>query len=287
MTLTSILNKYHFATTSTWALTALYNVLSGKHGPPPPGYDVSNPMCPEPLLERIVEIACLCGYDELRDFIEDKWSARIYGTGAPLSGWDSHRREREARWAVHVSDKWGLKRLSGIAYYTLLLETTGRSSSSFTLGSPPAVNETNEGTGDEQQQQPVNGLNNDPPPLTQPQTVRLLVGHMSLINTWDQIRLNTPTFQRPEGCVFHVHGCLTAWSAAWRDVSRSEATLNKFRSCDILGRLKIMEDQVMGNTDLQCALTPTCRRRAITAVRELRGNLLMNLADHFKDLASE
>lgn len=242
-------------------------------------------MCPEPLLEKIVEIACLCGYDELRDFIEDNWSTRIFGTGGPLSGLDARRREREARWAVHVSDKWGLKRLSGFAYYTLLLETAGRFNPAFTLGSPPSGNDSNEGT-DNEPQSPA-GVSNDPPPLTQPQTVRLLVGHMSLINAWDQIRLNTPTFQRPEGCVFHVHGCLAAWSATWREVSRSEATLNKFRSCDILGRLKIMEDQIIGNTDLQCALTPTCRRRAVHAVTELRSNILMNLADHFKDLTSE
>ena len=122
-----------------------------------------------------------------------------------------------------------------------------------------------------------------PPPLTDRQVLRLLSGHRSIVHLWDNLISVTPTFQRPEGCVFHVHGCLSAWHTAWRDVSRSEQTVYKHRSCDLLGRLNVMENQLQSNTDLQCALTPMCRRRAMGAVRELREKVTLDLIHHFED----
>ncbi|KAK7690136.1 hypothetical protein QCA50_006785 [Cerrena zonata] len=279
LTLTSILNKYHFATTSIWALSALYDVLSGKHGTPLPPHDVNNPQCIETLLERIVEVACVCGHAELRDFIEERWCARICTASGSLMGIDAYRREREARWAVHVADKWELTRLAGVAYYTLLLETNGAINQSFSFHTS-----THDDSNTANEPQPDPWI---PPALTKSQTVRLLVGHRSLILLGDQLRSTTPTFPRPDGCVFHVHGCLSAWSTAWREVSRSETTLYKFKSCDIIGKLKSMEEQIMGNTDLQCALTPVCRRRAMSAVRELRESISKGLSDHFVDITRE
>lgn len=251
-------------------------------------YDVHNSQCVETLLEQIVKVACVCGHAELRDFIEERWCARINSANASLMGIDAYRREREARWAIHVADAWGLTRLAGVAYYTLLLETNGQISRSFSIQSS-VQNDNGEETNDsekpkEPQQQQDHWA---PPPLTQTQIISLLVGHRSLILLWDQLRSNTPTFPRPDGCVFHVHGCLSSWSSTWRDVSRSETTLYKFKSCDILGKLKSMEEQVMSNTDLQCALTPVCRRRAICAVRELRESVARSMADHFVDITRE
>ena len=44
-----------------------------------------------------------------------------------------------------------------------------------------------------------------------------------------------------------------------------------------------MENQLQSNTDLQCALTPMCRRRAMGAVRELREKVTLDLIHHFED----
>ncbi|CAL1713000.1 unnamed protein product [Somion occarium] len=272
ITLTSILNKYHFSGTCAWALCALYNVLSGGYGTTPAQYSLSE--CSERLLERIVEVACVCEHQELRNYVEERWMGRIWGLNSdPLNG---KRREKAVRRAVRVADTWGMKRLAGVAYYVLLVEMDGKIERTFSID-PSSSASSDEGTNEDDQ---------TPPPLSPVQIIRLLSGHMSLVSLWDQLRRSAPAFARPDGCVFHVHGCLSVWSSAWAEAARSDVTLNKYRSCDIVGRLKRMEEQLMGNTDLQCALTPGCRRKAMFAIRELVSSVTDGLAGHFVDVVN-
>ncbi|KAI0074046.1 hypothetical protein K474DRAFT_110096 [Panus rudis PR-1116 ss-1] len=253
LTLTSLLNKYQFSTTCEWALVALYRVVSGHYGTPPAIEDIS-------LLERIVEVACVCNYAELREWVEEKWISRILQSPG---GWA----EREARFAINAADTWGLKKLGAMAYYSLLLESNDKISPTY---SPP------QGVSAEDEAP-------QPPPLSSSQIFRALSGHMSLVNLWETIRISPPTFARPEGCVFHSQGCVSAWSSAWAEAVRSELTLGRHKSCHVLGRLKVIEDQLTANTDLQCALTPACRKRAIAAVRELHAKVVNELPQHFQN----
>ncbi|TCD70158.1 hypothetical protein EIP91_004628 [Steccherinum ochraceum] len=148
-------NKYHFASTSQWAISSLYHVLAQYSSPPlnasgsptasptsptripafgwdverlPEEYDLNT--CSPDLLVRIMDVSMVCGHDELSGLVETRWVERLWGTPPSTPGdynthatrKTSYSRADEAKWAVSVADRWSMKRLRGVAYYVCLME---------------------------------------------------------------------------------------------------------------------------------------------------------------------
>lgn len=264
-----------------WAISALYSVLSSdtqvhRH------YDLRE--CRSSLLRRIVEVAILCQHEDLRDLALSKWTERILARQISLPG------------AMEVADEFGLAKLKGVSYYMTLLECGDRLQWEATsLDGDSDDNEVSVFSDSDTDDTPTLGESpppsrassarppQSPPTLTPSQKARLLSGFFSLTNLWDRVRSTAPVFEKPTGCTYHAHGCLSTWRAIWFNTSRSEETL-RYRSADVLGRLRSMEKQLTLDADLGCALTPTCRRAAIESVRRLCQRVEEGLAGHFEDM---
>ena len=269
-------NKYHFASIETWAVDALYNVISGLHGPPQPHYELGH--CSSAWMKRLLEVALLCGHTALRNYVAERWVDRIVA------------RDLRPVHALEIADRSGIRRLQGYAYYVQLLEMgdsfdpgvveDGKQYSRSRLGTAALAGPNGNGNGE-------NGVPSaragTPASLTREQRQRLLSGHWSLSRLWDTLRTTPPKFQRPDGCTYHQQGCVTTWNAVWRDVGKAEGTL-KHAPGDVLGRLRAMEEQLFMHADLSCALTPQCKRGALVALKATIREVQEGLADHFADL---
>ncbi len=273
-------NKYHFASIETWAVDALYNVISGLHGPAQPQYELGH--CSSAWMKRLLEVALLCGHTALRNYVAERWVDRIVA------------RDLRPVHALEIADRSGIRRLQGYAYYVQLLEMgdnfdpgvveDGRQYSRSRLGTAAAATLAvagPNGNGD-------NGASaaariGTPATLSREQRQRLLSGHWSLSRLWDTLRTTPPAFQRPDGCTYHQQGCVSTWRVVWRDVGKSEGTL-KHAPGDVLGRLRAMEEQLFMHADLSCALTPQCKRGALVALKTTIKEAQEGLADHFADM---
>ena len=193
--------------------------------------------------------------------------------------------------AMDVADEFGLVKLKGVSYYVTLLECGDRlqwDMPSFLSDSEDEDESiiTDDGDTTQTARSPSSSRRSSPSPppaLSAQQKARLLSGFFSLTNLWDRLRLTAPGFDKPPGCTYHAHGCLSTWRTIWQTTSKSDETL-KYRSADVLGRLKSMEAQLLRDADLHCALTPTCRRAAMESVRNLWQQVEDDLAEHFVDM---
>ncbi|KAI1793329.1 hypothetical protein LXA43DRAFT_238293 [Ganoderma leucocontextum] len=285
LTIAEMTNKYHFASIETWAVDALYNVISGLHGSPQPQYELGH--CSSAWMKRLLEVALLCGHTALRNYVAERWVDRIVA------------RDLRPVHALEIADRSGIRRLQGYAYYVQLLEMgdsfdagvveDGKQYSRSRLGTAATVTATAiavagpNGNGDRDNGTPSSARTGTPASLTCEQRQRLLSGHWSLSRLWDTLRTNPPKFQRPDGCTYHQQGCVSTWTQVWRDVGKSEGTL-KHAPGDVLGRLRAMEEQLFMHADLSCALTPQCKRGALMALKATMKEVQEGLADHFADL---
>ena len=255
LTIAQLTNKYHFTTTSAWAISALCQVTDcppepwrayrAVHYPPEPAW------CKAPILRRIIEVALLCGHKLLCDHAVEKWAQLIMvGYANPV-------------YAMDVADAYGLARLAGVAYYETLMACNDRLECAYEpllaseLGAPHAMSPA--------------------------QRARLLSGFFALVRRSEQIRETPPAFTRPEGCTYHAHGCLSTWNAVWKAAAKSDATAHR-PTADVLGRIRAMQELVEADRDLRLALTPACRRAAMESVNELYMKEEDNLAVYFEDL---
>ncbi|KAI0712029.1 hypothetical protein C8Q76DRAFT_622383 [Earliella scabrosa] len=285
LTIAEMTNKYHFASIETWAVDALYNVISGLHGRPQKEYELGH--CSSAWMKRLLEVALLCGHTPLRNYVAERWVERIVA------------RDLRPVHALELADRSGLRKLQGHAYYVQLLEmgdnfdpgvvedgkqyARSRLGSTTTAAAPapagggggaPAA----AGPGGE-------AKTGTPAVLTREQKQRLLSGHWSLTRLWEHLRAHPPKFERPDGCTYHQHGCLATWATVWREVGKAEGTL-KHPAVDVLARLKAMEEQLFMHADLSCALTPQCKRGALLALKATMREVQEGLADRFVDLAA-
>ena len=287
LTIASLTNKYHFLSTAWWAVSALYSVTSGEFGPPThPMGDLAR--ASTTALTQILEIAMRCGHRRLIDFVIECWSNRILS------------KELSPRAAMHVADRWDLDALRGVAYYVQLMEigkifeTRLRSTQSPKPHEliPHSNTAIEQDTGEaavvpeptrSRASTPESVCDDEAAPLTSVQITRLLSGFYSLVSSWDYRRLNPPTFPRPDGCTYHMHGCVSTFRTVWCDVARSEKTM-RYGSADIVGRLRCVEEQLRASTELACALSPGCKREAMTAVKKCIKGVQEQLSTHFVDL---
>lgn len=256
----SLTNKYHFDTTSSWAISAVYSVTSGAYGSPThPAADLTR--VSSAVLTRILEVALRCGHSRLVDYVVECWSNRIL----------SHNLKPAP--AIAVADKHGIRNLRGVAYYVQLMEM----GPAFDLATGTA----------EEDVSLSEDLDEDPSgphvPLTQVHITRLLSGFYSLVSLWDRLRQSPPKFPRPDGCTYHSHGCLATFQSVWSDAARAERTM-RYSSADVVGRLRCMEEMMRADRDLCCALSPMCLREAMGAVKKTIKEVQDGLADRFVDL---
>ncbi|KAI0631961.1 hypothetical protein C8Q77DRAFT_1059613 [Trametes polyzona] len=278
LTICEMTNKYHFATTETWAVNALYNVVTGLHEIPPPQHHPDH--CSSAWMKRLLEVALLCGHGKLRELVAKCWVDRII------------TRDLRPIHALEIAARSGERHLAGYAYYVQLLEMgpdfdpgvleDGKQFARSRLGSHPATAAATAATA------PGGGAaapNSEPrigtpAVLTVEQKQRLLAGHWSLTRLWERLRASPPVLDRPDGCTYHKHGCVSTWTEVWRAVGKSEVTL-RHESADVVGRLLAMERQLLVHPDLLCALTPQCKRAAELVVRATIAQVKEGLAGHF------
>ena len=244
-------NKYHFVTTSAWSISALCQATECPVDPmkQPTLPIVAGPWCRAPILRRIIEVAQLCGHQALCDHTENLWIGLLRnGHANPV-------------YAMDAADALGLARLKGISYYEALKFCNDK------LEYVP----TSEGGYEERLA------------LSATQKANLLSGFFSLVRRWECIRGSAPSFNRPEGCTYHAHGCLSTWQAVWKSTMKSDAMMHG-RTFEVVERLKVLADLFEADRDLRCALTPSCRRAAMDSVRELLAKEQMDLAQHFENL---
>lgn len=209
LTIAEITNKYHFASTASWAITALYDVFKAGEAT-----NQWNPtLCRSSLFQRVIQVAILCGHTELCDFAVDKWIDRIMNRSAnPIL-------------AMSVADKFGLTKLAGVSYYVALLECGPQLQwSNATFGDiDQDMEEASSGgssAGGEADANEEKKAKTPPPQLNAAQKVRLLSGFFSLVRYWEQVRSTPSSFARPAGCTYHAHGCLSTWHHTWISVAQ-------------------------------------------------------------------
>ncbi|EMD39789.1 hypothetical protein CERSUDRAFT_81129 [Gelatoporia subvermispora B] len=265
LTIASMTHKYHFSSISNWAISSAHRVLKTAYEEP----DKNSSVVSYPVLSRTLEVALRCAHIDLTLLTQVEWVTRILA------------RVLHPRRALAIADAHGLQLLAGAAYYVQLLEMGDGFQDPRDIAHDPNA------SGDDSPDSDTSAAQDDGdlPPLTETQRRRLLSGHWSLVRLWEHIRARAPTFQRPDGCTYHARGCLSTWATVWAEVARSEDTL-KLAPADVLSRLKAMQTQLAGHTDLQQALTPACRTRALSAVKELVKETMEGLADHFVDFAA-
>ena len=264
----------------------------------------------------------VCGHDELSALIENRWIDRLWNSSPPslasslpqpqqqlqlqpqppaLAGDQerqavSYSRADEAKWALSVADRWEMKRLRGVAYYVCLMEmgddlirVAQGTGTCDTDGTDRHEMPTDDSASALSVQTGIShnsnfGMAGAPPPLTSSQITRLLLGHLSLTHLWDnKLQIQAPGIPAPHpgSCTYHQHGCIYTWVTSWREAARSPVTL-KYKTNDVVGRVRSMEKQLVGNDGLIVALTPGCRRKALVAVREMVKALEEGLGEHFR-----
>ena len=273
LTIAEMTNKYHFASTETWAVDALYNVISGLHGLPQPQYDLAQ--CSSAWMKQLLEVALLCKHTALRDRAAEQWIKRIgVHDLRPIH-------------ALEIADRSGIRRLQGYAYYAQLLEMgdsfdagvaeDGKQYSRSRLGAATATAVTG---------QNGNGENSTLASLTREQKQRLLSGYWSLSWLWHTLRTEPPKFQRPDECTRHQEVCMAMLNKAWRDLMNSEATM-QYAPGDVLSRLHTIYEKLLIDTDLTCMLTRQCRQSALKALNATIKEVREGLAVHFVNLTCD
>ncbi len=270
LTIAEMTNKYQFTSTETWAVDALYNVISGLHGAPQAQYDLDG--CSSLWMKRLLEVALLCQHITLRNHVAERWVKRIIS------------RDLRPIHALEIADRSGIRQLQGYAYYVQLLEMDD--------DFEPGVVEDGKqysrlatalahGNGDASSTSARTGT---PASLTCKQRERLLIGHWSLSRLWQKLQSKPPVFQQSDECANHEQGCLSTWAQVWEDLSKVEATL-KLPPQDVPGRLRAMEQYLFQRVDIHVllsrAMTRQCQRGAFAALKAAIKEAQEDLADHF------
>lgn len=248
-------NKYHFSGTSTWALSMLCDITQCTR-PLPPGFHAfyyANAWCTVPNLSRMIEVATLCGHQQLCDHATEIWINLLW------HDWE-HPQE-----AIDVADQYSIARLQGVSYYLTLLQCEDDLSY-------PSFERRSEGE--------------DTSVFTPAQRAQLLSGSFLLVKRWDQIRTSVPTFTRSEGCTYHAHGCFSTWRTVWK-ATMSDDRIGRLPTVDLLRRMLAARELLEANHELRSALTPLCRSAAIDSVKDLYRREEEQLATYFRDLTSE
>ncbi|KAF8073994.1 hypothetical protein FPV67DRAFT_778275 [Lyophyllum atratum] len=182
--------------------------------------------CSSANFTRAIEIAAQYKANELLEAAVSKWSDRV------------RRREIPAVPAMLAADAHKLSELRGVAYYAHLLDAIEHSP-------PPTPTSPFRIQAD--------------PKLSDKQLVRLLSGHVSLVNFSEQYRRRPPKLECAEGCSTEAHrACTLVWNERWLAAAASRKVF-AHTSADILAILATMCEQLTGDEELAKGLNEVCR----------------------------
>ncbi|GLB38678.1 hypothetical protein LshimejAT787_0505430 [Lyophyllum shimeji] len=174
--------------------------------------------CSSATFTRVIEIATQYKADDLLEAAVSKWVERI------------QRRDIPAVPAMLAGDAHRLPRLCGVSYYAHLLESIEHSPapSLFRLQADPRLSDT--------------------------QLIRLLSGHVSLVNYTEQYRRRPAKLHCADGCSAEAHrACTVVWGERWLATAGSRKML-VHNSADILGIVSTMCELLTADSELGWSL---------------------------------
>ncbi|KAJ7643857.1 hypothetical protein FB45DRAFT_896290 [Roridomyces roridus] len=194
--LARIAHKYQFRSTEMWALSALTQFHSNS-----PASGGGSP--PVQNLVQITELSILCEYEPLRNAAVAKWN-RLLGEG------------RAVAVAIGVAERLNLRKLLGLAYYSMMLK--GRE------------------------------VWDSDPQLNARQRVRLLSGHYNLIKLCEDLPNTPPRLTHDSSCI-RKGKCKNAFGALWKLVLTTKegglvGQVMKLQSADLLAKVMLAESVV-------------------------------------------
>ncbi|KAH6912821.1 hypothetical protein BKA70DRAFT_1184130 [Coprinopsis sp. MPI-PUGE-AT-0042] len=224
----------------TWALGVVQRAVDD---------DVFMASCNSSTLARIVEVAHYCHKLALVPAVAAKWHERLLAKTAPAVP------------AMHISERFNLKELKGMAYYRYLMEMAeGQDAGTDGVYAPLRVNEK---------------VNNG-------QTMRLLAGYMSLTKYWERFRSRPLDLPLGSDCSDDEHkACVAAWGKRWNSVIGWKRTLN-CSSADVLAGMKALQDQLSNDESFgKDGLRPSCKLAGLKAIQGRLEVVEKNMGAHF------
>ncbi|KAL6302013.1 hypothetical protein BKA93DRAFT_795119 [Sparassis latifolia] len=294
LTLVHMTHKYHFLTTEAWALAALHGAFQQAVA-----QQQQQRALTSRTLGRTLDVALRADHTRLVVGAAEAWTARVrtralpaacalaFVDAHPYAGWVPPQSVGEGVGADVARALWAFR---SAAHYVALMEVQ----TDFTLPGPPAAPSSTASIAppvlspappDAQKHADDPEEEDGPPPaLTPEQKRRLLSGHFVLARRWAALCAGAPPgFARPEGCTYHVRGCVETWAGAWRDAVGAAGGSGD--AADVLGRLAGVERAVEGSAEVRVGLTPACRREALGALRRWRGEVEEWVGGVWVDLA--
>ncbi|KAG6902624.1 hypothetical protein C0995_014230 [Termitomyces sp. Mi166 len=203
--------------------------------------------CSSAILTRVIEVATQYKATDLLEATVSKWCTRV------------RRKDSPAVPAILAADEYELAKLAGVAYYTHLLEAIEQAS-------PP--------TADSPLRIPAD------PKLSSKQIIRLLSGHMSLVNFSERYKRRAPKLECVESCSADAHkACTLVWDERWQAAAGSRKVL-ALCSADVLGLVAEMSDQLSGD-DLGGGITEACRLVALQSLKQSLRDIREKLPQYF------
>ncbi|KAG6898404.1 hypothetical protein C0992_004115 [Termitomyces sp. T32_za158] len=191
--------------------------------------------CSSVILTRVIEVASRYKAKDLLDSAVSKWCDRI------------RRKDSPAVPAILAADEHKLEKLAGVAYYVHLLETIEQAP-------PPSM--------DIPLQIRVD------PKLNSKHIVKLLSGHLSLVNFSERYRRRAPKLDCTESCSVDAHkACMLVWNERWQAAAGSRRVL-ALCSADVLGLVAEMSEKLSGDGELTEGVTETCRLAALENLKQ-------------------
>ncbi|KAG6868263.1 hypothetical protein C0993_005754 [Termitomyces sp. T159_Od127] len=204
--------------------------------------------CSSVILTRVIEVASQYKAKDLLEAVVSKWCDRI------------RRKDSPAVPAILAADEHKLEKLAGVAYYAHLLETIEQASQ------PPTDT-------------PLRILAD--PKLNSQQIIRLLSGHLSLVNFSERYRRRAPTLECTESCSVDAHkACTLVWNEQWQAAAGSRRIL-ALCSADVLGLVAEMSERLGGDGEVIEGITEACRLAALENLKHSLVDIQEKLPQYF------
>lgn len=246
--LTKIVNKYQFEELEKWATDVLTDPRVGLS-------TYLRITCPLEDLNIFLEAASLSNSKKLRKVIEDQTSERIIDSVG-----------REVLPILNAVEKYGSRRLQGVAYYFLLMYLDELPLQWTPNSTAPLFPSVADG-------------------LSQTQRYRLFLGQWSLSKFWDRCCAEFPIdLPLVSACHEKSHeSCKVAWEATW-DTLRIEADRTYPRKLDIVSKLLYMNAHGPGgklDSGVHMPKHAICRAISPGPADSLLDELSRTMPDHF------
>jgi hypothetical protein len=236
--LSHIAHKYQFHSIESWALRALTAFYNRPLAPPP---DLAT-------LLQITELAVRCDQHTLLEISVSRWKRSI-------------GERRHLAVALGVAERLNLRKLSSLAYYTLMLEGRERWEAD--------------------------------PLITRTQRIRLLSGSYNLGRVCEELPSAPPIFEHHSGCTSRTRRrCHQSWARLWRSITENMTDqLLSLQHVDVIGRVMLAESVIKAlvtheipSIGLIDSLGVGCGNNALVATGEKLKDLQENLVDFFEDV---